>query len=551
MTPNALIPNQEPTTPSLTEMALTDPRPILRSLRKRKGRVTVGDVVSDTGLTVDQAQVSLRSLLESRRGNLEVGQSGTLVYRFEPGLIQRDAVPLSKRIVEGMWALFSKAFKVWIVLMLVVYFVIFVALLIAALVAGQSRGGGRGGGRRGMDFGLGGRRGGFGGFPSFWFWYLFWTPDWRWGRPYYGHRWERRYGRDKGGKPKVPFLVKVFSFVFGPDRPKPTRLQKNRSVVQLIRARRGVLTATELVQHTGLRLHEAEEEVARLMVENGGDVKVTGNGILAYTFPELMVSAGGRVSEREPDPAWRRLEPAESVTGNDAKSNAIIAGINGFNLVAAATAPWFIFPRLELAGLLAWVGLVWVPVIFSTLFFLIPLVRSLAVRRRNARRRERNLRRVLLSQVFLASLTGNDAGWISLSGTRKRLAEAIPGAGDGNGLLARELQNLTAEFDGEVNRTKGGDEEFRFPMIREQFLGAEHLRRSLTLEAQEVGEIVYASDQTDQEAHERDLAVFDRELEGDAELDRYLQAPDRVEYLDDFELVAFDEEMKRGQAIRV
>ena len=72
----------------------------------------------------------------------------------------------------------------------------------------------------------------------------------------------------------------------------------------------------------------------------------------------------------------------------------------------------------------------------------------------------------------------------------------------------------------------------------------------MALDEQEVGDIVYASDQTDEEAHERDLAAFDRALSGGPELDRYLLAPDRVDYLDDFELVAFDEEMKRGQALR-
>ena len=47
---------------------------------------------------------------------------------------------------------------------------------------------------------------------------------------------------------------------------------------------------------------------------------------------------------------------------------------------------------------------------------------------------------------------------------------------------------------------------------------------------------MYSSDQTEEEAHERDLAAFDRELLGDPELDRYLQNPDRVTYLDDFAL---------------
>ena len=66
-------------------------------------------------------------------------------------------------------------------------------------------------------------------------------------------------------------------------------------------------------------------------------------------------------------PAWRRLEPNELVTGNEMKNNLFIGGINGFNLVAAMTAPMFIFPQLGLGGPLAWIGLVWIPVVFSTL----------------------------------------------------------------------------------------------------------------------------------------------------------------------------------------
>jgi hypothetical protein len=438
----------------------------------------------------------------------------------------------------------TKAFKVWIVLMLVVYFVVFVALVIAALVASQSRGGGR---SRGSSWG--GRSRGFGGIPNFWLWYMFWSPNWGRRRRYYGHRWEQKYASKKG-TPGVPFIVKVFSFVFGPDRPQPTRLQRNRSVVRLIRARKGVLTATELVQHSGMTLHDAEEEMARLMAETGGDVRVTEMGVLAYVFPELMVSAGGRVTEREPDPAWRRLEPQETLTGNDKKSNAIIGGMNAFNMVAAGSAPWFIFPRLGLAGDLVWIGLVWVPLVFSTLFFLIPLVRSVTVRRRNALRRQRNVRRVVLGDVVRASLTGDEAGWVGIEEAKKKTLKAIPGPGVGNGLLDGAFHDLTAEFDGEVEEDPEVGLRYRFPALRRDFVEAEKLRNRMALQDQEVGDIVYASDQTDEEGHDRDVAAFDRALAEGQDLDRYLLAPDRIDYLDDFELVAFDEEMERGQALR-
>ena len=535
---------------------------VLTSLRKAGGRVTIGDTVAATGLPRDTVEGTLRSLLESRRGHMEVGERGTLVYRFDPKLIQRDAEPFWRRLAQGSWAVFREAFKVWIVLMLVVYFVVFVALLLAALVAGQSRGGGRG---RGRSLGMG-RRGG-GGFPSFWFWYFFWRPGWGWRRPYYGRRWERRYGTS-GGESKVPFIKKVFAFVFGPDTPRPTQAQRDRSIIRLIRARRGVLTAAELVQHTALPLSEAEEEMARLMSAYEGDVKVTGEGVITYVFPELMVSAKGRVSEREPDPAWRRMEFAESVTGNDKKSDALIAGINGFNLVAALSAPWVIFPRLGFGGPLAWIGLVWVPLLFSALFFALPLLRSVGVRLRNRRRQDRNLRRVLLGHVLQATLSTRGAQWVTSAGasergrhlllhsggkTRGRQVSAVdsnlPAELSWDRGFQAQLQRLTAEFDGEVEELPDGTARYRFPEIRLQFEGAERMRRGLRLEAQEVGDIVYASDQTDGESDQREVDAFEREAERQYDLERYLQAPDRLEYFDEFELVSFDEELMRGRAL--
>jgi len=352
--------------------------------------------------------------------------------------------------------------------------------------------------------------------------------------------------------------------VFGPDKPKPTQQQKDRSVLRLIRAREGVLTSTELVQHSGLPLHEADEELARLMVTHGGDVKVTQDGVLAYVFPELMVSAGGRVSERAPDPAWRRLELQEAVTGNDAKANAIVAGINGFNMVAAATAPFFIFPRLGLAGDLAWIGLVWIPLLYSTLFFAVPGLRALSVRRRNRLRNQRNLRKVVLGVVFKASLEGDGSQWVSLAKAGDHVRAALPkasGEGEGahlalertaglgplaqstaktNAFLESELQALLAEFNGEVEETSDGTAKYRFSSILSQFRGAESVRRRLRLGDQIVGDIVYASDQTEEEGHKRDLDTFDRELKGKEDLTRFLQAPDRLGYLDELELVSFD-----------
>jgi hypothetical protein len=112
-----------------------------------------------------------------------------------------------------------------------------------------------------------------------------------------------------------------------------------------------------------------------------------------------------------------------------------------------------------------------------------------------------------------------------------------------------QLQRLTAEFDGEVEETGKGVARYRFPEILRPLQGAEVVREHLKLETQEVGDIVYASDDTREEADRREVEAFEREMARQSKLDRYLHDPDRIGYMDEFELVAFDEELKRGQAL--
>jgi len=495
-------------------------------------------VVSATGLPRDTVEGELKELLESRRGHLDVSESGELVYGFEPSLIRRDAVPLLRRLRSGIGGFLSKAFKAWIVVTFVVYFALFVALVIAAIVAMMSRGDDRrgGGGRR--------RGGSVGHFPlgNFWLWYYIWTPRWRLGRPYYGRRWERTLHKDD----RAPFYKKVFAFVFGPDRPQPTRAQLDRSTLQLIRARKGVLTSAELVQHTALPLPEADEEMGRLLGSYAGEPKVTGEGDLVYAFPELMVSAHGRVAAREPAPAWMRMEYPVELTGNEKKTDAIIAGMGIFNLVAGATAPWFIFPQLGIGGMPAFIGLVVIPVIFSLLFLGAPVVRRFSIKRENRARLHRNVRRAVLSLAYGEAL--GEGASVTVEAAHQH-ARAKLGADIDRALVEEALHQVASEFDADVLSRPDGELGFRFPGARRQFLASETVRSSLRLEDQTLGPTVFSSGDSASEADARDRANFDRELTPvDADLSGYLASPTSVGFEDDFELVAFDEELSRTQS---
>lgn len=516
---------------------------LLDALRSLRGRATLGDVVSATGMPQDEAESALKKLLETRRGHLEVSDSGELLYRFDRKLMTRDQEALWGRLKRAAWAAFKIGFKVWTAAMLVVYFVVFVVLVIAAMTA--NRDGDRNGG-------FGGRRGGFGLGDFFLMHWLLGGSGWGRGSLYYGHRHAERLPKEA----QPPFYKKVFAFVFGPEEPRPTQLQKDRSVLQLVRARNGVLATAELVEHTALPLPEAEEEMGRLTGAYGGDPRVSQEGEVVYAFPALMKSAHGRVRASEPKPAWLRLERPKKLTGNAGTSNAVIGGMNGFNLVAGsvlglapAAAPGAAGAVAGAAGaalvdpLFFW-GLGVVPVAFSTLFFAIPALRSLGLARENRERRRRNVRRLLLGLAYQRSV--GTVRWLSVDEAVRHVARGLGGKGgkgassDVAGLTTKELETLAAEFDADVASDDDGFR-YRFPQIRRTFVEAELTRRALRLEDQKLGKIVYSTSDDDSEAAKREMAAFDRELAGaEIDLSRYLPSVGRVGYEEDFEVVMDD-----------
>lgn len=516
----------------MSTLALAQTRSdILASLRRLGGRATLGDVVADSGLSSDAVRDGLKQLLASHRGHLAVADSGELIYEFDPRLIQRDAEPLLTRMSRAFGRVVRGGFKAWIVVMLVGYFVVFVALVIAAILASQRGGDSRGGWRGGRG------RGGLPIDPIFLYW--IWGPRWRIGRPYYGHRWERTLPKED----RVPFYKKVFAFVFGPDRPSPDERQLDRSKLRLIRAGSGVVTTAELVEHTGATFDEAEEDMARLLGKYDGEPVVSPDGELVYAFPDVMASVRDDRSARKPNPAWLRLEPPLEVTGNSAGTNAVVAGMNLFTLIASATAPWFIFPRLGLSGPAAFFGLVVVPLVYSVLFFATPAVRAVGVRVQNGRRRRRNVRRVLLGLVFDRSLAGEE---VSVRGAiefvRSKLGETAP---RDDSVVRTTLAALAAELDADVVEDDDGDVRYRFTAIADQFSASDVMRRSLRLADRKLGDVVFSTRDDADEAVTRDLELFDRALlGGEATPGAGRPAVDRVAYEDEFALVASDDELR-------
>jgi len=430
----------------------------MTALRGREAKLTRADAVVASGLSEEEAGEALTALLKEYRSHLSATESGELLYEFDPAFERRDALSWRERaaaVGSRLWTGFRFLFKVAIVTTLVSYFVAFVAMMVAMIFARS------GSSDRDDD-------GGFGFDGLLWFW------GWDMSANGYG-RPRARFARP----PREPLYKRVFAFVFGPPRPAEDPLADEKQIVGYIRAQRGRIAAVDLVRLMGWTFPRAEQEVTRLMVDYGGEPEVTEEGVVLYTFKAVRKTAGVGSALETSAPCWApgRLETPAPLTGNEPGTNAMIAGFNGFNLLA----PFWIVPAFEArlhVSLAGWQFLLWdFPLAFSALFFAIPAGRWLKARREASRLRARNERRQLLGRIFARTL----------GRPREELAPTPELAA----ALDRELVALGGDIAPEPDEQ--GRVLYTFPRIEEETAAVVRARAAAPSAEQDAGLVVFSS----------------------------------------------------------
>jgi hypothetical protein len=491
---------------TLAPSNLDDRGAVLSALRGLGGRATVAEVVAATGLDMERARTALRGVVETHRGHLEATDDGELVYAFPGGIVPRDHVPLPLRLWRGAKRGALAAFKVWTVLMLAGYSILFALLAVVLLVAlvVKSDGDGWEGGAEILWLPL---RVLF----EVWFWFgIPGLPEGRAPRKLRGHT--------RG----VPIPERLFRFLVGPPDPSNAAEARNRRAAGLVRSRRGVLAALDLVLADGLGPEEAQEELARLAVALGGDFEVSPGGEVVSVFPGMVVDAsairgggrevrGGRESAPPSRYLWERGVPSPPFSGNPAGTDAWIVGGNLFNLAASALvlaggvgltgAAAALFGAL--VGPVATLFLGWIPFTFSALFLSIPLLRLPGWRRR----REAALGREATGAVLQALTAAGGEGTISLESLARRHPRLDPRR------LGEALERVSAWFGAEVEETPAGEVLHRFSGPARTLREVEEMRARLALDRRQLGEVVYSSGDDAATAARRELDAFDRALE--------------------------------------
>jgi len=463
--------------------------------------MTVADAAAKSGLALRDAESGLKWLSSEYRGQLRVTKEGELVHVFPTGFSKpwetRDALRAAlSSVSRALAGALRFVVRAWVTIVLVAYAALFVGLLLAMTFARQ------GNDSRRSDDGLPG------GAIAYAFLRvvgdaLFWTfHPWSPFSVYYApaalespgfSRAPRRVSRE----PRVPLYERVNRFFFGPPAMPEDPRQNERLVLAAIRAGKGRIGLADVMRVTGLPRERADPMMARLMLDYEGDVDVSDDGGIVYRFEAIRKTAS-ESPQPEPSPAWARVKPLPPLTGNSAGANLAVAGLNAFNLWMGLWAiengmtlerVTHLFDRVpyRLVDMGVPVALGLIPLVFSSLLFLLPLGRAIVrpLRRRAALEEQGRLavlREVIEHVRGKKPVTDKDVtqAWRRATGrppTPKR--------------LDRELSALGGDIAIEPN----GETRWRFADLETEAAAVEAERAAAGEEEARLGEVVYATDE--------------------------------------------------------
>lgn len=470
------------------------------ALKGHKGELTVADAAARSGLALRDAERGLYALLERYPGNLKATSEGELLFSFPSGLDK------PRKELSGWHRFLKKTGKVlrtagrflvraWISVVMIGYALAFLAVVVGLIVASSNSNrddnrGGIGGG--GIQLGYVLLR-----VISEALWWTFhpaWAfyPDARYG---YGQGDPRRAKKKEG----VPFYQKVNRFVFGPEAPPEDPREREQRMLAEIRRKQGRIGVSDVMRVLGVPRQEAEPFLARLMLDYDGEVQVSDDGGITYSFPAVRRTAGEtRVASRGEKLAERLRLP--ELTGNSAGSNFLIAALNGFNLVMALFATAVGLTVADVFRLFEGIppqadGMAWalgiIPAIFSTAIFAMPVWRALkrpAEKRKVARE---NGRRSVMREVLSRLETSGGQG---ASFDEKELARAWQEAA-GTAPDEKELVRAVLEMGGDVEVSEGGRAQYRFRDLEAEFAALEKERALAGSHEERVGEVVFTAEE--------------------------------------------------------
>jgi hypothetical protein len=378
--------------------------------------MTVADLVAGTALPLETVRELVNDVADEYSGHISVTESGEILYSFPSGFTSRyrgfravagRALGKAGRALKIIGA---GLFKAWIMLMLVGYFVLFMLIAIAALMfsAAASKSSNSNNRRNNSGDGFYFVSGIFEFIIRIWFYSeLTKSLDGRY----------RSYGSSASRPKGKPLYKAIFSFVFGDGDPNADiGMRERQAVIAYIQANKGIISLPEFMILTGATGSEADSLISAYCSEYGGMPEATEDGTVVYRFDALLLRAD---SDRSSGGFSTPLKLPEKFSRNETKMNVWFCIINSVNLIFGS---YFFVNAMRSGRLLTEgqlnavsylygftysnaynffadpfplisIGLGIVPLVFSVLFWLIPLARYALLKKRNEKIKLENLRK--------------------------------------------------------------------------------------------------------------------------------------------------------------
>jgi len=474
------------------------------ALKNPEKPLTVADAAEASGLALRDAERGLQFLTSEYRGHLRVTQEGDLLYLFPYGFTKpwetRDRVARAASAVGRFFAGVGRfVVRAWVMIVLVAYAAIFVAIMIAMTFARQSDNDDR-------------RQSDIGGGLAFVFFRvladaLFWTfhPWSPFAYGYAGYDYDEAPVRVREReKDQTPFYEKVNRFFFGPTPPPEDPRAMEKKIVAEIRAKKGRIGLADVMRVTGLPREEADPLMARLMLDYDGDVGVSEDGGITYTFEAIRKTA--REDSPAPPPAWATPKQVPPLTGNTVGANMLIGGLNAFNIVMSLVAIEkgltldnlrYLFSRVPPQlwpddGVPIVLGIV--PLVFSIALFALPAARALFQRRTARKVAHENGRLAMLRAILARIAMKEPVTDQALVQAYERAAGRKPDSKE----VTREVVRLGGDVDLDATERarapEGEGARYRFVDLETEAAALEAEREAAPEAEKKVGRVVFASD---------------------------------------------------------
>lgn len=463
---------------------------LLPKIEKAKGTITASDAAAATGLSLEAAREALDALMLLYHCRLQVTQSGEILFNFGKSLERRGKITAKEifaKIGIALWKTFVVVFKVWITVTLVFYFILFLLILLAILIASLAGNRDRDSKMPNIGEFLGDLLGGAARASML---MSFMDSDG------YAYKDYRQTSRKDKTRPvdKKPLVQSVYDFVFGPKHPEFDPLANEKEVAAYLRENKGLISIAELIALAGLTYSQAEDKMTEYLSRFKGEPKITEDGVIVGNFNKMLAKGDSSLQGGKIELFWNEYEAPFLQTGNTTKMNAIIFGMNIFNLLfsvfmigafsqpidyemegeGVAVIVMQLFSFIDPDILFITLGIV--PMIFSFIFFLVPMLRMFVVNANESKRKQRNKRRRIIRVLF--AYAGMDL-------TLQQIVNSV-NTHDMKAMQPDEvesiLKQLLIDLQGELLLNEKGEAIYRFNRLHNEISSVKNLRKSAVVD---------------------------------------------------------------------